>query len=95
MPESRIDISELKNEGGDIVEDLSKFLKEKTGANIETESTELVMKTESEKAISRTHLRVLLRKFLHQKELKEYYRVIGAKENRLMIKERRIAEEEE
>jgi hypothetical protein len=38
---------------------------------------------------------VLLRKFLHKEELKELFRVIGRKENTLIIKEIKIKEEEE
>jgi hypothetical protein len=37
---------------------------------------------------------VLLRKFLHKQELKEYFRIIGGKENTLTVKEIKIAEEE-
>jgi len=39
-------------------------------------------------------LRALLRKFLHRKELKDHFRVIGGKENTLVIKEKKTAEEE-
>jgi hypothetical protein len=37
---------------------------------------------------------VLLRKFLHKNELRDYFRVIGAEENTLMVKTKKIAEEE-
>jgi hypothetical protein len=39
-------------------------------------------------------LRTLLRKFLHKQELRDYFRVIGDKENALKVKEKKIAEEE-
>jgi hypothetical protein len=35
-----------------------------------------------------------LRKFLHQQGLKDYFRVIGGKENTLIVKEIKMTEEE-
>lgn len=92
MREMRVDISELKSEGGDLIEELAEFLKEKTKAEVETATDEIVVKGEGKK-VSRSYLRVLLRKFLHKQELKEYFRVIGGKENTLIVKERKISEE--
>jgi len=92
MTEMKVDISDLKSEGGDLIEELAEFLKEKTEAEVETATNELVVKREGEN-VSRSYLRVLLRKFLHKNELKEYFRVIGGKENTLIVKERKIAEE--
>jgi hypothetical protein len=94
MSEARINIKELKSEGSDLIKELTTFLKEKTNAKIETETDELVVKGE-ETNISRTYLRVLLKKFLHKKELKDYFRVIGGKENTLIVKGRKTPEEEE
>lgn len=94
MTEARINISELKREGSDVIKELTTFLKEKTNAKIETGTDEIVVKSEEE-TVSRAYLRVLLRKFLHKKDLKDYFRVIGGKDNTLMIKERKAAEEEE
>jgi hypothetical protein len=93
MMEVRIDISELKSEGGDLIKKLADFLKEKTQAEVETATSELTVKGE-EKTVSKKYLRVLLRKFLHKSELKDYFRVIGGKENNLIVKEEKIAEEE-
>lgn len=93
MEEARITISELKSEGSEVVKDLATYLKEKTGAKVETGTDDIVIKTEDVK-VSRTYLRVLLRKFLHKKELKEYFRVIGGKENSLFIKGKEVQEEE-
>jgi hypothetical protein len=93
MVEVRIDISELKSEGGDLIKELADFLKEKTQAEVETATSELTVKGE-EKTVSKKYLRVLLRKFLHKSELKDYFRVIGGKENNLIVKEKKIAEEE-
>jgi hypothetical protein len=93
MSETKIDISDLKKEGSDLIKDLSQFIKEKTKADVETATDCITIKTK-EKAVLRTHLRVLLKKFLHQQELKKYFRVIGGKENTLVVKEIKITEEE-
>ena len=93
MAETRINISELKSEGGDLIKELAESLKGKTKAEVETTTDEIIVKGEG-KAISKKYLRVLLKRFLHQKELKEHFRVIGGKENILMVKEKKIAEEE-
>jgi len=93
MSEMRVDISELKSEGSDLIKELAEFLKEKTKAEVETATNEIIVKGEG-KNVSRSYLRVLLRKFLHKQELKEYFRVIGGKENILIVKERKISEEE-
>lgn len=95
MVETKIDISDLKSEGSDVVKELTAFLKEKTHAKVEAGMKEITVKAEGEEAISRTYLRVLLRKFLHRKELRDVYRVIGGKDNTLVVKEMKIAEEEE
>jgi len=93
MSEMRVDISELKSEGSDVIKELVEFLGEKTKVEVERATDEIVVKGEG-KNVSRSYLRVLLRKFLHKQELKEYFRVIGGKENTLVIKERKISEEE-
>jgi hypothetical protein len=93
MAETKIGISELKSEGGDTIKDLAEFLKERTMAEVETVTDEIIVKGEG-KAVSKPYLRVLLRRFLYQNELKDDYRVIGGKENSLMIKARKIYEEE-
>jgi hypothetical protein len=95
MVETKIDISDLKREGTDVVKELATFLEGKTKTKTETGVDEITIKGEGEEAVSRTYLRVLLRKFLHKNELKDYYRVIGGKDNTLVVKEKKIAEEEE
>lgn len=96
MAETKIDISDLKQEGSDIVKKLTTFLEEKTSAKIESGTTEITVKPgDKENAVSRTYLRLLLRKFLHKNELKEYYRVIGGKDNTLVVKEIKTTEEED
>jgi hypothetical protein len=93
MSQTKIDISELKSEGGDVIKELSQLIKEKTKANVETATDNIIVKNEG-KTISRTYLRLLLRKFLHQQGLKDYFRVIGGKENTLIVKEIKMTEEE-
>jgi hypothetical protein len=92
MTEIRVDISELKSEGSDTIKELAEFLEEKTKAEVETATNEITLKDE-EKNISKKHLRVLLRKFIHRIELRDYFRVISGGENTLIVKERKIAEE--
>ncbi len=93
MTEFKIDISELKGEGGDVVKELADFIKEKTKAEVETATNEITVKSE-ERIIAKPYLRVLLRKYLHQTELKEFFRVIGGKENTLVVKEKTAEEKE-
>jgi len=93
MAEIKIDVSDLKDEGGDLVKELTTYLKEKTNAKIEKGTTELVLKSE-EQNVARTYLRVLLKKFIHKKELKDHYRIISGKEDTLVIKGKKIPEEE-
>jgi hypothetical protein len=93
MTEIRVNISELNREGSDVVKELVEFLKKKTQVEVETLADEIAVKGDG-KTVSKSYLRVLLRKFLHKQELKEYFRVIGAKEDTLIVKERKIAEEE-
>lgn len=93
MTEIKVNISELKSEGKEIIEELAEFLKEKTKAEVEAATDSLTVKGESE-TISRMYLRTLLKKFLHKKELKDYFRVISSKESELIIREKKIFEEE-
>ena len=93
MAETRINISKLKSEGSDLIKELAEFLKEKTKAEVETTVDAIIVKGE-ETDVSKKYLRVLLRKFLHKNELKDYFRVIGDEENTLMVKEKKTAEEE-
>ena len=94
MVEMKIDASEIKNEGKEVIKELADFLKEKTNAEVTTEAEKVTVKGEGE-AVSKKYLRVLVKKFLHQQELKEYYRVIADEEDTLKVKERKLYEEEE
>jgi len=92
MTETRINISELKSEGSNVIKELAEFLKEKTKAEVETTLDAIIIKGEG-KSVSKKYLRVLTRKFLHRSELKEHFRVIGDKENTFMIKGKKVEEE--
>jgi hypothetical protein len=86
-----IDASELKDEGKEVIQDLVSFMKEKTGAEVTEESKKVTVKGEGA-AVSKKYLRVLVKKFLHKQELKEYFRVIS-EEDTLKVKERKLEEE--
>jgi hypothetical protein len=93
MTDIVIDASELKDEGKQVVQALADFVKEKTGTEVTNESNKVTVKGES-KAVSKKYLRVLVKKFLHKQEFKEYYRVISGDEGILKVKERKLYEEE-
>ena len=92
MAEIKVNISELKSEGEDLIKELAGILKEKTGAEVDRATDTITVRGE---VVSKKYVRVLLRKFLHKKELKDNFKVIGGEENSLMIKEKKLAEEEE
>jgi len=93
MVEMKIDASELKSEGKEVINELADFLKEKTGAEVTTESKTVTVKGEGA-AVSKKYLRVLVKKFLHKRELKDSFRVISDAEDTLKVKERKLYEEE-
>jgi hypothetical protein len=82
--EITVDASELKDEGKEVIQGLANFIKEKTNAEVTKESNRVTVKGET-LAVTKKYLRVLLKKFLHKKELKE---------NTLRVKERKLAEED-
>jgi len=93
MVELKIDASELKSEGKDMLKELADFLKEKTSAEVTTESKTITVKGEGA-AVTKKYLKVLMKKFLHQRELKQDFRVISDKENTLKVKEKKTYEQE-
>ena len=93
MVEIIVDASELKGEGKEVIQGLADFMKEKTGAEVTSESNKVTVKGEGA-AVSKKYLRVLVRKFLHKQELKDYFRVISGDEDTLKVKERKLTEEE-
>jgi len=91
--EITVDASELKDEGKELVQGLADFMKEKTGAEVTNQSNKVTVKSENT-TVSKKYLRVLVKKYLHKKELKEYYRVIRGDEGMLTVKERKLGEED-
>jgi hypothetical protein len=91
MTETRINISEVKSEDSSLIKELADFLKEKTEAEVETTTDAIIVKSE-DKNVSRKYVRVLLKKFLHKNELKEYFRIIGTEET-ITVKRKKTAEE--
>ncbi len=90
--EITVDASELKDEGKEVIQGLADFMKEKTGAEVTKESNNVTVKGEGA-AVSKKYLRVLVKKYLHKTELKEYYRVISGDEDTLKVKERKLEED--
>jgi len=90
-----IDIAELRKAYEEEVEELEKYLKDRIKAKIDVADREITLKPGDKGEIpSRDYLRVLLKKYLHKADLKEEFRVIAGKENILIIKGRKLAEEE-
>jgi hypothetical protein len=85
-----VDASELKDEGKEVIQALADFMKEKTAAEVTKESNKITIKTET---LPKKHLRLLVKKYLHKTELKEYYRVISENEDTLTVKQRKIEED--
>jgi hypothetical protein len=94
MTEIMIDASGLKEEGNETVQALAAFVKEKTSAEVTADGQKLTVKGEGA-AVSKKYLRVVVKKFLHKRELKDEYRVISdvGEENALKVKQRKIYEE--
>ena len=96
--EFKVETSELRKKAdGETVKELADFLEEKTGAKVNVISDGILISFDEEthKIPSKTHMRVLLRKFLHQTDLKEDFRVIKAEENVFVMKERKRVKMEE
>jgi len=88
-----IDIGDLRSKHSDEVEELEKFLKDRTKAKIDVADREITLKPAEKGEIpTREYTRVLLKKFLHKAELKEEFRVIAGKENTLVLKGRKLEE---
>jgi hypothetical protein len=94
MTEIMIDASGLNEEGNETVQALATFVKEKTSAEVTADGQKLTVKGEGA-AVSKKYLRVVVKKFLHKRELKDDYRVISdvGEENALKVKQRKIYEE--
>lgn len=84
-----VKVSELRGKDEE-KKDLATFLEGRLDTTADMTSDEITLNyEEGKKAPSKSHLRVLLRKFLHKAELKEEFRVISGKESSFIIKERK------
>jgi archaellum component FlaG (FlaF/FlaG flagellin family) len=94
--EIKVDASEIKKEKDDAVKSLVDFLKDKTNADVSADAEMVTVKGEGD-AVTKKYIKVLVKKFLHQQELKETFRVImdAEEENTLVVKERRLYEDQE
>jgi len=91
-----VDVSELRSAYSEEVEELKKFLKDRIRAKIDVADREIKLEPEEKGDVLRKdYLRVLLKKYLHKADLREEFRVIAGKENTLIIKSRKFAEEAE
>lgn len=93
MSEIVVQANDLKYEGEKKIEELARFLEDKLGVSVEAGGGQLRMRFEEQEQLpSRDYLRLVLRKYLHQSDLKERFRVISGKERSYVIKQRRGAE---
>jgi len=92
--EIKVDASEIKKEKDNVVKSLVDFLKDKTSADVSADAEMVTVKGEGD-AVTKKYIKVLVKKFLHQQELKESFRVIMDEENTLKVKERRLFEDQE
>lgn len=88
----KIDASELKREGKEVIQNLTEYIKNKIAVNVTVESRIINVVIENEE-LSKKYIRVLIKKFLHKSELKEYYRVLSGSEDTFRIKEKKVYEE--
>ena len=88
-----IDVSDLRSYEGEYVKDLASFLEKRLDGTVAATKKEVTLEFEEGKEASRSCLRLLLRKFLHQADLKEELRVISGGESSFTIKERKVYSE--
>ncbi|MGD8546312.1 MAG: 60S ribosomal protein L22 [Candidatus Bathyarchaeota archaeon] len=93
MTETLVDVSDLKKEGKELIDEMVEFLEKKTEVDVEATPNGILVKLK-EGEVSRRYLKVLLKKFLHKQELRNLFRVIGGREDSLIINERKIYSEE-
>ena len=88
-----IDVSDLRGYEGECVKDLASFLEKRLDGTVTVAKKDVTLAFEEGKEASRSCLRLLLRKFLHQADLKEELRVISGGENSFIIKEIKVYSE--
>ncbi|MCW4015436.1 MAG: hypothetical protein NWF06_03620, partial [Candidatus Bathyarchaeota archaeon] len=81
MSSVAINVSELQSFDDDCVKELAAFLEERLEGTVAVGKQEVTLNFEEGKEASRSCLRLLLRKYLHQAYLKEDFRVISGGED--------------
>jgi phage gp36-like protein len=90
---TKIDTGELRDKYEKEIKKLNEFLEGKLKIKIVVAEKEMTLEpAENGAVVSKDHLRVLLRKFLHKEKLKEEFRVITGNEKILVIKARKLVE---
>jgi len=89
MSEYRIDVSKLKSEDSEKVDQLKKFLEDRIGGSVEVGDNEFIFKSKEKITINRSYLRVSLRKFLHQADLETDFRIISGGKNSFILKDKK------
>jgi hypothetical protein len=84
-----VNVSELQSFDGESVNELAKFLEKRLDGTVTASKKEVTLGFEEGKEASRSCLRLLLKKFLHQADLKLDFKVISGGENAFTIKERK------
>jgi len=93
LSKRRVNISKLREEDSEKVDQLKKFLEEKIGASVEVSGDELILNLEEKIAIGRSYLRETLRKFLHKADLEEDFRIISGGNDSFIVKDKKKYEE--
>jgi hypothetical protein len=90
MSTLRIEVAELQNFDSESVKYLTEFLEKRLDVTVSETKNELALDFEEGKILSKSNLRLLLRKFLHKQELKADFRVISGGEDSFIIKEKKV-----
>ena len=93
MVEVKVNASKIKGEEKNITTQLATFLKEKTGGEVSDDGGKIIVKTDAV-GVKKSYVKVMVKKFLHKKDLTDIYRVVAGEEETLVINERKGIEED-
>lgn len=93
MVEVKVNASKIKGEEKNITTQLATFLKEKTGGEVSNDGGKIIVKTDAV-GVKKSYVKVMVKKFLHKKDLTDTYRVVAGEEETLVINERKGIEED-
>jgi hypothetical protein len=88
-----IEVSELRSFDDECIKELTDFLEEKLKGKIVANKKQVTLEFEEGEKVSRSCLRLILRKFLNRANLREEFRVISGGENIFIMKEKKVYEE--